>query len=63
MSSGYDLMVILEGKTLKDVASFVTSKLSTTDTVISTTTHFTSSKKYKDHRAVMAKEKRTGGRS
>lgn len=54
MSGGYDLMVILEGKTLKDVASFVTSKLSTLDTVIGTTTHFIL-KKYKDHGTIMAK--------
>ena len=55
MSGGYDLMVILEGKTLKDVASFVTSKLSTLDTVIGTTTHFIL-KKYKDHGTIMAKK-------
>jgi DNA-binding Lrp family transcriptional regulator len=55
MSGGYDLMVILEGKTLQDVASFVTSKLSTLDTVIGTTTHFIL-KKYKDHGTIMAKK-------
>ena len=55
MSGGYDLMVILEGKTLKDVASFVTNKLSTLDTVIGTTTHFIL-KKYKDHGTIMAKK-------
>ncbi|MGX8688314.1 MAG: Lrp/AsnC family transcriptional regulator, partial [bacterium] len=40
ISGGYDLMVTLEGKSLKDVSSFVTNKLSTLDTVIATTTHF-----------------------
>ena len=55
MSGGYDLMVILEGKTLKEVASFVNSKLATLDTVIGTTTHFIL-KKYKDHGTIMAKK-------
>ena len=45
---GYDLMVILEGKTLKEVSQFVTDKLSTLDSVLSTATHFIL-KKYKDH--------------
>ena len=48
MSGGYDLMVILEGKTLREVSSFVSDKLSTLDTVLSTATHFIL-KKYKDH--------------
>ena len=33
ISGGYDLMVILEGKTLKEVSQFVTDKLSTLDSV------------------------------
>jgi DNA-binding Lrp family transcriptional regulator len=48
ISGGYDLMVILEGKTLKEVSGFVTNKLSTLDTVISTATHFIL-KKYKSN--------------
>lgn len=48
MSGGYDLQVIIEGRTLRDVAHFVASKLSTIDGVISTATHFVL-KKYKDH--------------
>ncbi|MBQ6638711.1 MAG: Lrp/AsnC family transcriptional regulator [Lachnospiraceae bacterium] len=55
MSGGYDLLVTLEGKTLKEVSSFVTNKLSTLETVLSTTTHFIL-KKYKDHGTVMAKK-------
>ncbi|MBQ9611299.1 MAG: Lrp/AsnC family transcriptional regulator [Lachnospiraceae bacterium] len=55
MSGGYDLMVILEGKTLREVAGFVTNKLSTLETVIGTTTHFIL-KKYKDHGTIMAKK-------
>ena len=47
ISGGYDLMVILEGKTLKEVSQFVTDKLSTLDSVLSTATHFIL-KKYKE---------------
>ncbi|MGI6107609.1 MAG: Lrp/AsnC family transcriptional regulator [Lachnospiraceae bacterium] len=46
MSGGFDLMVIIEGKTMRDVALFVASKLSTLDQVLSTSTHFVL-KKYK----------------
>lgn len=40
MSGGYDLKVIIEGDTLKEVALFVSSKLSTLEGVRSTKTHF-----------------------
>ena len=40
MSGGYDLAVIVEGPDLREVARFVSEKLSTLDGVISTTTHF-----------------------
>ena len=56
ISGGYDLMVILEGKTLREVPNFVSDKLSTLDTVLSTATHFIL-KKYKDHGTVFAREK------
>ncbi len=55
MSGGFDLMVILEGKTLQEVAGFVSNKLSTLDTVLSTATHFIL-KKYKDHGTILAKK-------
>ena len=55
ISGGYDLMVILEGKTLKEVSGFVSNKLSTLDAVISTATHFIL-KKYKDHGTIMSKK-------
>ena len=55
ISGGYDLMVILEGKTLREVSSFVSDKLSTLDTVLSTATHFIL-KKYKDHGTILAKK-------
>lgn len=56
MSGAYDLLVILEGKTLREVSSFVSDKLSTLDTVLSTATHFIL-KKYKDHGTVFGKKK------
>ncbi|MCR4922645.1 MAG: Lrp/AsnC family transcriptional regulator [Lachnospiraceae bacterium] len=52
ISGGYDLLVTLEGKTLKEISNFVSSKLSTLDSVISTTTCFIL-KKYKDHGTIM----------
>ena len=39
-SGGYDLMVVVEGPTLHQVAGFVSEKLSTMKGVISTATHF-----------------------
>jgi DNA-binding Lrp family transcriptional regulator len=40
MSGGYDLLVIIEGHTLREVATFVSEKLATVQGVISTATHF-----------------------
>ncbi len=40
MSGGYDLCVIVKGKTFQQVAMFVAKELSTMDSVISTATHF-----------------------
>lgn len=48
ISGKYDLMVILEGKSLREVSNFVSEKLSGLDAVLSTATHFIL-KKYKDH--------------
>ena len=56
MSGAYDLMVILEGKTLREVSNFVSDKLSTLDSVLSTATHFIL-KKYKDHGTAFATKK------
>lgn len=47
MSGSYDLTVIIQGKHLKEVAMFVSEKLSIIDGVLSTATHFVL-KKYKD---------------
>lgn len=46
MSGAYDLLVEVEGRNLKEVASFVSDKLSTLESVLSTKTHFIL-KKYK----------------
>jgi Transcriptional regulators len=47
MSGGFDLLLTLEGKTLKEVAYFVANKLAPLEDVVSTATHFVL-KKYKD---------------
>lgn len=46
MSGAYDLCIIIEGRTLREVALFVSEKLSRFDAVLSTATHFIL-KKYK----------------
>lgn len=55
ISGGYDLLVILEEKSLKEIANFVSDKLSTLDSVLSTATHFIL-KKYKDYGTILNKE-------
>ena len=52
ISGGFDFMVMIEGKTMRDVADFVSDKLSPQESVLSTATHFIL-KKYKDHGSVM----------
>lgn len=56
ISGGYDLLVTLEEKSLKEIAGFVSDKLSTLESVLSTATHFVL-KKYKDHGTVFDKKK------
>ncbi|HIS53661.1 TPA: Lrp/AsnC family transcriptional regulator [Candidatus Galligastranaerophilus gallistercoris] len=55
ISGGYDLLVTLEEKSLKEISMFVTDKLSTLDSVLSTATHFIL-KKYKDHGTILDKK-------
>lgn len=55
ISGAFDLLVILEGKTLRDVSAFVSDKLSTLDSVLSTATHFIL-KKYKDYGTIFGKK-------
>jgi len=59
-SGGFDLTVIVEGKTMKEVALFVSEKLAIQECVTGTATHFVL-KKYKDHGRVF-KEKKTENR-
>lgn len=59
MSGAYDLAVIVKGKSLKEISRFVSEKISTYDSVISTATHFIL-KKYKVEGAATAEPE--GGR-
>jgi len=54
MSGGFDLTVIVEGKSMKEVALFVAEKLAPLDSVLSTSTHFVL-KKYKDKGTIFEK--------
>ena len=56
-SGGFDLNVIVEGKTMKEVALFVANKLATQESVLSTSTHFIL-KKYKDKGTIFEKKTR-----
>lgn len=55
ISGGYDLLITLEEKTLREISNFVSDKLSTLDSVLSTATHFIL-KKYKDHGTILEKK-------
>jgi DNA-binding Lrp family transcriptional regulator len=55
MSGGYDLLVVVQGKNLRDVATFVSEKLATVQGVISTATHFML-KPYKEQGVLMKVE-------
>ena len=57
ISGGFDLLVTLEGKSLKEISAFVSDKLSTLDSVLSTATHFIL-KKYKDHGTIFERKTR-----
>ncbi len=56
ISGGYDLLISLEGKSLKEISMFVSDKLAPLDSILSTATHFIL-KKYKDHGTVLGKKK------
>ncbi len=56
ISGGYDLLITLEEKSLKEIAGFVSDKLSTLESVLSTATHFVL-KKYKDHGTIFNPKK------
>jgi DNA-binding Lrp family transcriptional regulator len=55
MSGSYDLLVVVEGESLKEVAMFVSEKLATVQGVLSTATHFML-KPYKDQGVLMKPE-------
>ena len=57
MSGAYDLLLLVEGKTLKELALFVSQKLSTIETVTGTSTHFML-KRYKTDGVIFDDEKR-----
>ncbi len=54
ISGGFDLAIIIEGRTLREVALFVAEKLSTLDEVTSTATHFVL-RKYKEKGVIYGK--------
>lgn len=57
ISGGFDYLVNIEGNSLREIAEFVSEKLSTLDSVLSTKTNFIL-KKYKDHGTIMDSKKR-----
>ena len=57
MSGGFDLTVIIEGATMKEVALFVGQKLAPLESVLSTGTHFVL-KKYKDYGIILDEERK-----
>lgn len=60
MSGGFDLTVIIEGKTMKEVALFVSEKLAPLESVLSTSTHFVL-KRFKD-KGIIFEDKTTDRR-
>lgn len=57
MSGSFDLTVIIEGKTMKEVALFVAQRLAVLDSVLSTSTHFVL-KKYKESGIILEDKKK-----
>ena len=55
MSGGYDLLVLVAGKNLRSVATFVSERLATIDGVLSTSTHFLL-RAYKEQRHLLVEE-------
>ncbi len=56
MSGSFDFTVIIEGKSMREVATFVAEKLSPMESILSCSTHFVL-KKYKEHGTVLAERK------
>ena len=55
MGEGFDLMVMVEGRTMKEVALFVANRLAPMDEVLSTATHFVL-KNYKQDGVIFGRE-------
>ena len=53
MGDDYDFTVVIEGKTMRQVAQFVSDRLAPMESVLSTATHFVL-KKYKDHGTIIS---------
>ena len=56
MSGGFDLTVMIEGKSMKEVSQFVSEKLAPLESVLSTATYFVL-KKYKEHGLTLVETK------
>lgn len=61
VSGGYDLLVIVRGRSLQKVAAFVSEKLSTIEGVLSSSTHFLL-RCYKDQGFLLAQDEHSGQR-
>lgn len=61
MSGGFDLTVIVKSKNIKEIAFFVSDKLSPINSVLSTATHFVL-KNYKDYGIILDKDKHSDER-
>ena len=57
MSGAYDFTVFIEGRTMRQIAQFVSDKLGPMESVLSTATHFVL-KKYKDHGTIFERKTR-----
>ena len=55
MSGGFDLTVIIRGKSMREVSRFVFEKLAPMESIQSTATHFVL-KKYKDHKVIISED-------
>lgn len=61
VSGNYDLAVIIEGRSMREIANFVAEKLSPLESVVSCTTNFVL-KKYKEHGMPLVGEPRSDER-
>ena len=62
MSGGFDIAVILEGKTMREVAYFVAEKIAVMDGIVSTATHFVL-RKYKEKGIIYSLDERADTRN